>query len=100
LADPGCTGAADDDETEPPPPSPDPQVGLAQPDGGPSYYSRFTNPLSTSPDYFPIGVWGAYNQTAANRKLDADVGINLPHSPSRLSVTRRRSWRARTGPSP
>jgi hypothetical protein len=58
-------------------PSPNPQVGLAQPDGGPSYYGRFTNPLSTSPDYFPIGVWGAYSQTAANRNLDADVGINL-----------------------
>jgi F5/8 type C domain/PKD domain len=77
LADPGCAGAADDDETDPPPPPPNPQVGLAQPDGGPNYYGRFTNPLSTSPDYFPIGVWGAYNQTAANRNLDADVGINL-----------------------
>ena len=58
-------------------PSPDPQVELAQPDGGPNYYGRFTNPLSTSPAYFPIGVWGAYNQTAANRNLDADVGLNL-----------------------
>ena len=58
-------------------PSPDPQVELAQPDGGANYYGRFTNPLSTSPAYFPIGVWGAYNQTAANRNLDADVGLNL-----------------------
>ena len=77
LADPGCAGAADDDETDPPPSPPNPQVELAQPDGGPSYYGRFARPLPTSPDYFPIGVWGAYNQTAANRDLDADVGINL-----------------------
>jgi F5/8 type C domain/PKD domain len=63
--------------TDPPPPPPDPQVELAQPDGGPNYYGRFTNPLSTSPDYFPIGVWGAYNQTAENLNLDADVGLNL-----------------------
>ena len=58
-------------------PSPDPQVELVQPDGGANYYSRFTNPLSSSSAYFPIGVWGAYNQTAANRNLDADVGLNL-----------------------
>ncbi len=77
LADPGCAGAADDDETDPPPPPPNPQVGLAQPDGGPNYYGRFSNPLPTTPDYFPIGVWGAYKQNEqVNRDLDAAAGLN------------------------
>ena len=26
--------------------------------------------------YFPIAVWGAYNQTQANRDLDAAAGLN------------------------
>ena len=51
--------------------------GLREVDGGPGYYGQFSNPLPTGPGYFPIGVWGAYNQTQANRDLDADVGINL-----------------------
>ena len=45
-------------------------------DGGLAYYGRFANPLPTNPSYFPIGVWGAYNQTPANLDLDAAVGIN------------------------
>ena len=28
------------------------------------------------PSYFPIAVWGAYNQTQANRDLDAAAGLN------------------------
>ena len=43
----------------------------------PATTAQFSNPLPTGAGYFPIGVWGAYNQTQANRDLDADVGINL-----------------------
>ena len=52
-------------------------VALRQVDGGPGYYGQFSNPLPTDPSYFPIGVWGSYNHTQANRNLDADAGINL-----------------------
>jgi hypothetical protein len=52
-------------------------VTLRQVDGGLGYYGRFSNALPTDPSYFPIGVWGSYNHTQANRNLDADVGINL-----------------------
>ena len=62
--------------TPTPAPPPAAAVSLEQPDGGTSYYRQFTNSLSTSPDYFPIGVWGAYDQTQANRDLDASAGIN------------------------
>ena len=40
------------------------------------YYGQFANPLPTTKDYFPIAVWGAYNQTKANMDLDAAAGIN------------------------
>jgi hypothetical protein len=45
-------------------------------DGGTDYYSKFSNPLPITPDYFPIGVWGAYGQTQSNMNLDAAAGIN------------------------
>ena len=32
---------------------------LQQIDGGIGYYGRFSDPLPTSPDFFPIGVCGA-----------------------------------------
>ena len=51
-------------------------MALQQIDGGPGFYGQFSNPLPVSPDYFPIGVWGSYNHTLANRNLDAAVGIN------------------------
>jgi hypothetical protein len=54
-----------------------PPVTLQQVDGGPNYYGQFSNPLSTAPSYFPIGVWGSYNHTPANLALDAQAGINL-----------------------
>lgn len=57
-----------------PPPG---NVTLTQIDGGTSYYGRFTNNAGMdAASYFPIGVWGAYNQTQANRDLDASAGIN------------------------
>jgi hypothetical protein len=52
-------------------------VALRQVDGGPGYYGQFPNALPTDASYFPIGVWGSYNHTQANRDLDAAAGINL-----------------------
>ena len=49
---------------------------LAPPEGGLGYYGQFANPLPTTNDYFPIAVWGAYDQTKANMDLDAAAGIN------------------------
>jgi hypothetical protein len=46
------------------------------PDGGADYYARFASPLPSGPDYFPIAVWGAYDQTQANMDKDAAAGIN------------------------
>jgi hypothetical protein len=46
-------------------------------DGGTGYYGRFASGLPTSSGYFPIGVWGAYDFTAANVAKDKDVGLNL-----------------------
>lgn len=58
--------------TTPPPPP----LTLAAPEGGLGYYGQFTNPLPTTTAFFPIAVWGAYNQTQANLDLDAAAGIN------------------------
>ena len=63
--------------TPPPTPPPVPGLSLQQVDGGPGYYGQFSNALPTDPSYFPIGVWGSYNHTQANRNLDAAAGINL-----------------------
>jgi hypothetical protein len=65
--------------TNPPPPPPptDPEVELRQPDGGAGFYGNFANPLPTDPSYFPIGTWGSYNTTQANRDSDAAAGLNL-----------------------
>ena len=53
-----------------------PAVQLTPVDGGTGYYGQFANPLPTDPSYFPIGVWGSYNHTQANRDLDAAAGLN------------------------
>ena len=50
---------------------------LAQVDGGTGYYGLFANGLSTGAGYFPLGVWGAYDFTAANVARDKAVGLNL-----------------------
>jgi hypothetical protein len=59
------------------PAQPPGSVSLREVDGGTDYYGRFSNALPSGAGYFPIGVWGAYDQTQANRDLDADVGLNL-----------------------
>ena len=43
-------------------------------DGGASYYGSFASPLPTDPAWFPIGTWGSYNTTQANRDSDAASG--------------------------
>ena len=45
-------------------------------DGGASYYGSFASPLPTDPAWFPIGTWGSYNTTQANRDSDAAAGLN------------------------
>lgn len=62
-------------------PPPPPEVTLQPVDGGPNYYGQFSNPLPTTPGYFPIGVWGSYDQFGTtggvrNIDLDAQVGLN------------------------
>ena len=52
-------------------------MSLEQVDGGPVGTDSSRNALPSGADYFPIGVWGSYNQTQANLNLDADVGLNL-----------------------
>ena len=59
-----------------PTPSPTSGVTLEGVDGGLGWYGRFSNALPTTPDYFPIAVWGSYNHTQANRDLDAAMGLN------------------------
>ena len=45
-------------------------------DGGADYYGSFASPLPTDPAWFPIGTWGSYNTTQANRDSDAASGLN------------------------
>ena len=49
---------------------------LQEVDGGLGYYGRFSDPLSTSASYFPIGVWGAYSMERSNIAKDKAVGLN------------------------
>jgi hypothetical protein len=70
--------------TDPTPATRDWTVALAPPgsltltpvDGGLGYYGRFAHPLPTSPDFFPIAVWGSYAHDDANIAKDKAVGIN------------------------
>jgi hypothetical protein len=49
---------------------------LQEIDGGLGYYGTFSNPLPTSPSYFPIGVWGAYAMERSNIAKDKAAGVN------------------------
>ena len=63
----------------PTPTPPDAGSGGADAHGGrrrPWLLRPVLEPAPHTADYFPIGVWGAYNQTPANLNLDAAVGIN------------------------
>jgi hypothetical protein len=52
-------------------------VKFREVDGGPNYYSRFSHPLPSDPDYFPIGVWYQDAGTQASIDLDKNAGLNL-----------------------
>ena len=50
---------------------------LAQVDGGPDYYARFSHGLPTKESYFPIGVWLRTAESQAHFDAYADFGVNL-----------------------
>jgi hypothetical protein len=52
-------------------------VRLRDVDGGPEYYSQFSNSLPSDPNYFPLGVWLESVVTQADIVKDKDVGLNL-----------------------
>jgi hypothetical protein len=86
LATFGCTSVA----------SPD-AVQLRNVDGGPNYYSQFSNSLPTDPSYFPIGVWFQSVVSQRDVELDKDVGFNLYvvlTASSNLSLVQRNGMRA------
>jgi hypothetical protein len=51
-------------------------VVLREVDGGSKYYSRFSNPLPSDPNFFPLGVWFE-SVVDSNADLDKDAGLNL-----------------------
>ena len=72
------------------------EVVFREVDGGPNYYSRFSNPLPSDPNFFPLGVWfeGAVD---SNADLDKDAGLNLYvalTSNSKLYFVQRNGMRA------
>jgi List-Bact-rpt repeat protein len=74
------------DPSPPPPPPPPPPVGITTTpvDGGPDYYSHFSNPLPSDTAYFPITAWfrPALDQSTINREkafgLNGMVGVENP----------------------
>jgi hypothetical protein len=78
-----------------------PSVGFAdvllrEVDGGPKYYNRFSNPLPSDPNFFPLGVWFE-SVVGSNADLDKDAGLNLYvglTSDSKLSLVQRNGMRA------
>jgi hypothetical protein len=53
------------------------EVMLRSVDGGPSYYSKFSNSLPSDPSYFPIGVWLTSVTDQADVNVDKAAGLNL-----------------------
>ena len=51
------------------------EVVLREVDGGPNYYSRFSNPLPSDPNFFPLGVWYEF-VVDHSADLDKDCGLN------------------------
>lgn len=71
-------------------------VVLREVDGGPNYYSRFSDPLPSDPNFFPLGVWfeGVVDNSA---DLDKDAGLNLYvvlTGNSNLALVKRNGMRA------
>ena len=68
--------------TTPPAPDPEPPSNpstgtVRQVDGGPNYYDQFSNPLPTTPSFFPIGVWFESILSASDVARDQAAGLNL-----------------------
>jgi hypothetical protein len=57
-------------------PSPARAMTLAQVDGGPNYYARFSHGLPTSRSYFPISVWLESVLSQADIDKDKNAGLN------------------------
>lgn len=53
-----------------------PGVSVRDVDGGTGYYAQFTNPLPTTPDYFPVAVWYESLLSPADTALDKAAGLN------------------------
>ena len=53
-----------------------PPVNLRPVDGGTDYYARFTNPLPTSADYFPIAGWVRKTEFQSHFDEYAEFGMN------------------------
>jgi hypothetical protein len=52
------------------------RMSLRQVDGGPRWYGRFSNPLSTAASFFPIGVWFESVTSRADIDKDRRAGLN------------------------
>ena len=52
-------------------------MALREIDGGPGYFSQFTNSLPSDPNFFPIGVWFESVTSQADINLDKAAGLNL-----------------------
>ena len=66
-------------------------------DGGPEYYSQFSNSLPSDPSYFPLGVWFESVISQADVDLDKDAGLNLYvvlTANSNLSLVQKNGMRA------
>jgi hypothetical protein len=73
------------------------KVVLRTVDGGPNYYSKFSNSLPSDPSYFPIGVWFESVTSQVDIDLDKDAGLNLYvvlTGNSSLSLVQRNGMRA------
>ena len=56
--------------------SPAPGVTLRTVDGGADYYTKFANPLPSSPGFFPIAVWYESVLSSSDAAIDKDAGLN------------------------
>jgi hypothetical protein len=69
---------------------------LREVDGGPEYYNKFSSPLPSDPNFFPLGVWFE-SVVDGNADRDKDAGLNLYivlTRDSNLSLVQRNGMRA------
>jgi hypothetical protein len=69
---------------------------LREVDGGPEYYNKFSSPLPSDPNFFPLGVWFE-SVVDSNADRDKDAGLNLYivlTRDSNLSLVQRNGMRA------